>query len=84
MLPTSFDSSATLVAFQAAGCANAEFPLRLGERKLAIRSGHFYAPQLMPALGIDPEAGVVRVSMAHYNTREEVDRLIEALAAVLG
>jgi cysteine desulfurase family protein (TIGR01976 family) len=49
---------------------------------LGIRHGHFYAPRLVAALGLKSE-GVVRVSLAHYNTLEEVDRLILALEPAL-
>ena len=41
--------------------------------------GDFYAPRAMQALGLDRQDGIVRVSMVHYNTLDEVDRLIEAL-----
>jgi selenocysteine lyase/cysteine desulfurase len=37
----------------------------------------------MEALDIDPGDGVVRASMVHYNTTEEVDRLIRALDEVI-
>jgi cysteine desulfurase family protein (TIGR01976 family) len=50
---------------------------------VAIRNGHMYARRAMDAFGIDPAEGVVRVSMVHYNTLEEVDRLIEVLDRVL-
>lgn len=46
---------------------------------IGIRFGDFYAKRLIPALGADRNGGVVRVSMAHYNTPEEIDRLIGAL-----
>jgi selenocysteine lyase/cysteine desulfurase len=32
---------------------------------------------------MDPEDGVVRVSMVHYNTVEEVQKLVEALDSIL-
>ena len=52
---------------------------------VAIRAGHFYAPRAMAPLGVeDPEDGVVRVSMAHYNTLAEVDRLLASLDRALG
>jgi len=51
--------------------------------KIGIRFGHMYAYRLCKAIGIDTEDGVVRVSMVHYNTGEEVSRLVEALDAVL-
>ncbi len=50
---------------------------------IAIRHGHMYAWHLCEALGLDPEDGVVRVSFVHYNTLEEIERLIEALRGVV-
>ncbi|MCQ0988242.1 cysteine desulfurase-like protein [Jiella marina] len=47
--------------------------------KVGIRHGHFYAYRLIDDLGLMDRNGVVRVSMVHYNTLEEVDRLIAAL-----
>jgi cysteine desulfurase family protein (TIGR01976 family) len=46
---------------------------------IAIRHGHMYAYHLCEALGLDPEDGVVRVSLVHYNSPEEIERLIEVL-----
>ncbi|MDE0992857.1 MAG: hypothetical protein OSA23_06740 [Rhodospirillales bacterium] len=51
---------------------------------IAIANGDFYAYRLLDALGVkDLNDGVVRCSMAHYNTAEEVDRLIRALDRIL-
>ena len=50
---------------------------------IAIRSGHMYAYRLCEALGLDPTDGVVRVSLVHYNTVEEIDRLIAVLDGAL-
>ncbi len=52
--------------------------------EIAIRHGHMYAYRLCEALGLDPEDGVVRVSLVHYNTVEEIDRLIEVLDHAMG
>ena len=49
----------------------------------ALRAGSFYAWRCVQALGIDPKDGVVRASMVHYNTLDEVDRLIAGLEAAL-
>lgn len=46
---------------------------------IGIKSGHMYAYRLCEALGIDTGQGVIRVSLAHYNTVEEIDRLIKVL-----
>jgi cysteine desulfurase family protein (TIGR01976 family) len=56
---------------------------RLGEQGIAVWDGDFYATGLIERLGLAPE-GVVRIGLTHYNTREEVDRLIEALAGIAG
>lgn len=54
-----------------------------GDRhKVAIRSGSMYAVRLCEDLGLDPNEGVVRCSLAHYNTVEEVARLEKALEEV--
>ncbi len=50
---------------------------------IGIRYGDFYARRLIEALGLEKQNGVVRVSMAHYNTEEEVDRLIGHFETVL-
>ncbi|ORE97607.1 cysteine desulfurase-like protein [Aurantimonas sp. 22II-16-19i] len=47
--------------------------------KIGIRNGHFYAYRLIDDLGLMGQNGVVRVSMVHYNTLDEVDRLVAAL-----
>jgi cysteine desulfurase family protein (TIGR01976 family) len=51
---------------------------RLAERKLAVWSGDYYALEVMQQLGL-PD-GAVRVGLVHYNTEQEVDRLLEGLA----
>jgi selenocysteine lyase/cysteine desulfurase len=50
---------------------------RLAERKLAVWAGDYYAVEVMQRLGL-PE-GAVRIGIAHYNTADEVDRVLEAL-----
>jgi cysteine desulfurase family protein (TIGR01976 family) len=60
-----------------------EITLKTDEKKVAIRWGHFYAYRLIQDLGLAKQNGVVRISMVHYNTIEEADRLIEALEYAL-
>jgi cysteine desulfurase family protein (TIGR01976 family) len=52
-------------------------------RKIGIRSGHMYAYRLCQSLGIPVETGVVRASLVHYNSLNEIDRLIDALEEIL-
>jgi selenocysteine lyase/cysteine desulfurase len=56
----------------------------MATREVAVRSGHFYAVRCLQALGIaDTNEGVVRASLVHYNTPEEVDRFSDCLKALL-
>ena len=50
---------------------------------VGIRHGHMYAHRLCTAMGIAPDPGVVRVSAVHYNTVDEIDRLMDALDPIL-
>jgi cysteine desulfurase family protein (TIGR01976 family) len=53
---------------------------RLAERGLAVWHGNYYALEVMERLGL-PD-GAVRVGIVHYNTAEEVDRLLASLAII--
>jgi cysteine desulfurase family protein (TIGR01976 family) len=50
----------------------------LAERGIFAWHGNFYALELSESLGLEPE-GLVRLGLLHYNTSEEVDRLLTAL-----
>lgn len=50
---------------------------------LGIRHGDFHSRRLVEWLGYGGVSGVVRASLVHYNTVDEVDRLIAALDAVI-
>jgi len=41
--------------------------------------GNYYALNLSERLGVEPSGGMLRVGLAHYNTVEEIDQLLEAL-----
>ena len=55
----------------------------LGRERIAANHGHFYAPRCLEGVGVDPEEGVLRISMVHYNTLDEVDHLVDALEKIL-
>lgn len=70
------------VSFVSRSRSSAEIARAACDRQIGIRSGHMYAYRLCRALGLDPEDGVVRASLLHYNTPGEVERLIEVLEAL--
>lgn len=53
------------------------------QRGIGVRHGHMYSRRLCEGLEIDPADGVVRISMVHYNTPEEMDRLLAILDDVM-
>ena len=53
---------------------------RLGDQGIFVGDGHFYAVGVVDRLGLADRGGLVRVGFAHYNTPEEVDRVLEALS----
>ena len=66
--------------FNVDGLSPLEAATRLGERGIAVWRGDYYAVEMMKRLGL-PE-GAVRAGILHYNTAEEVDRLLAALASL--
>ena len=70
-------------SFVVEGRDSEAFPAHLLKHKVAIRAGDFYAARCIDAIGARAQNGVVRASMVHYNTVEEVDRLIRALDEVI-
>jgi len=51
----------------------------LGERGIFTWDGNFYALNLSERLGVEQHGGVLRVGLVHYNTADEVERLLGAL-----
>lgn len=52
----------------------------LGHRGIFTWDGNFYAMSLSERLGVEPQGGVLRIGLVHYNTAEEADRLLRALS----
>jgi len=69
-------SKASLVSFNIAGIHPHDLGTVLDQRGVAIRAGHHCAMPVMERFGLQ---GTARASFAFYNTRGEIDQLIEAL-----
>jgi selenocysteine lyase/cysteine desulfurase len=46
---------------------------------IGVECGHFYAQRVLSSLDIDPAEGAVRISLAHYNSEDEVKKILSAL-----
>ncbi len=78
------DTRVPTIAFKARGRDAALIVRDADKHDLGIRFGDFHSRRLIERLRLAEDSGVVRVSMVHYNTLEEVDRLIGALEPALG
>ncbi len=74
---------APTIAFASETTSSASIYRALIDANVSCGYGHFYAHRLVSALGLDPDDGVVRLSMVHYNTSAEVDRALTVLDHVL-
>jgi cysteine desulfurase family protein (TIGR01976 family) len=70
--------------FNLPGIAPALVTETMSERGIGIRDGHMYTPRLMKHLGIGLDTGVVRASLLHYNTIEEIHQFGKVLRELVG
>ncbi len=71
------------ISFVADGLRSEAIVRAVDPHRMGIRFGDFYARRLIERLGLTATGGVVRVSMVHYNSHEEVARLIRVLETTL-
>jgi cysteine desulfurase family protein (TIGR01976 family) len=73
---------APTIAFTMNNKSSKDLSSALVKNGIATRNDNFYAWRCLKALGIDADDGVVRTSMVHYNSHEDVSNLIKALKAI--
>jgi cysteine desulfurase family protein (TIGR01976 family) len=71
------------IAFRFDGREAGELCKAMDGEKIAMRFGDFHSRRLAEYLGLTDHGGMLRVSMVHYNTLEEVDRFTAALDRIL-
>ena len=75
--PQAMDGRVATFAITSDAIAPAAAGSALGDRGFAVWDGNYYAVEIMERLGLDD--GAVRVGIVHYNTEDEVARLLDAL-----
>ncbi|HEY1730570.1 MAG TPA: cysteine desulfurase-like protein [Terriglobales bacterium] len=73
------DERTPTVAIRMEGHTPRELAVELGERGIFTWDGNYYAVNLTERLGVENSGGMLRIGLAHYNTADEVDRLLEQL-----
>jgi cysteine desulfurase family protein (TIGR01976 family) len=75
--PSTMEGRVPTFALTVQGRTPLEVATHLGERGIAVWHGNYYAVEVMEQLGLAD--GAVRVGIVHYNTAQEVDRLLGEL-----
>ena len=81
--PTADEHRCPVVSFSPSNDTVADLVHILSDQALMVSGGHYYAPRLLECVGIPASDGVIRFSMAHYNTLDDVDYLIDKLKPLL-
>ena len=74
-----FDMRCPTLAFTKESKTPAEIAAILGTKGIFVWHGNYYALAVTERLGVEDSGGMVRVGLAHYNTREEVDRFLSVM-----
>jgi len=82
--PARLDRRVPTVSFRLADLHPRRVAEALGERGIFVWDGNFYALAVTRRLGLEASGGLVRVGLVHYNTADEVDRLLEELHRLSG
>jgi cysteine desulfurase family protein (TIGR01976 family) len=81
--PKRFDARCPTVAVRIEGHSPLKLATELGNRGLFTWDGNYYAMNLTEHLGVEKDGGFLRIGLAHYNTTEELETLLQALKEIV-
>jgi cysteine desulfurase family protein (TIGR01976 family) len=81
--PNRFDQRAPTIALRVEGHTPLQLANRLGEHGLFTWDGNYYALNLTERLDVEKSGGFLRIGLVHYNTGEEVDRVVATLKEIV-
>lgn len=82
--PKEFDRRCPTMAMRIKGHTPLQLATRLGEHGFFTWDGNYYALNLTERLDVEKDGGFLRIGLAHYNTMEEVERLLAAVREIVG
>ena len=82
--PARFNERCATLAIRIEGHTPLELATKLGDRGFFTWDGNYYALNLTEHLDVEKSGGFLRIGLVHYNTAEEVDRLLAALREIAG
>jgi selenocysteine lyase/cysteine desulfurase len=78
-----YDQRCPTFAVRIAGHTPLDLATRLGDRGFFTWDGNYYAINLSEQLDVEKDGGFLRIGLAHYNTLDEIDRLLVALREIV-
>ncbi len=81
--PSRFHERCATLAVRIENYAPLELATNLGRRGIFTWDGNYYALNLTEQLDVEKSGGFLRIGLVHYNTHEEVDRLLAALGKIV-
>ena len=81
--PARFNERCATLAVRIEGHTPLELATKLGERGFFTWDGNYYALNLTEHLEVEKSGGFLRIGLVHYNTVEEVDRMLSALEEIV-
>jgi cysteine desulfurase family protein (TIGR01976 family) len=82
--PARFDQRCATIAVRIENHTPLELATQLGDRGFFTWDGNYYALNLTEHLDVEKSGGFLRIGLVHYNTPDEVDRLLAALREIVG
>ena len=80
--PTRVDSRCPTFAVRIVGRHPRQLATKLGDLGIFIWDGNYYALNLTERLGVEKDGGFLRIGFVHYNTQDEVERVLEELGKI--
>jgi len=80
--PRKFGSRCATIVVRIEGFTPLELATKLGERGFFTWDGNYYALNVTEQLGVESTGGFLRIGLVHYNTIEEVERMLAALREI--
>ena len=80
--PSQLTQRVPTICFNLNGVPPARVAASCAGNGIGVRDGNMYSPRLLRRMGIPSESGVVRASLVHYNTVEEIAKFIDVLRRI--
>ena len=77
--PFDYNKRVATVSIRKEGTTPEQLAMALAAQNIFVTNGNFYAVSISERLGVEPSGGLLRIGLAHYNTVDEVDKLLRVV-----